>query len=808
MASATPTQSQTCTSSAPPTASPTATALASATPTQTQTRTASAPPTASPTPTASAQQTATPTVPGSATPTPTGTAGASLSPTATPGLSGTATPTLNPNRTRSATPTPTPAPTASAPPTGTPPPTASATASPTPTPTPTPTPSPTTTATATATATPSTPPTATPSGSAPVSRTPTPTRSGSAPPTASATPTASAAPTPTSTPTPTPLPTAFAALLITTLPQPQPQPHPATEDLLLQASIGGTPTALGCRWDWDANWTARAIDPHAPPPHLQAYGFAARLVAAELQAPSYTITITASPRTPAAAGPAPHVTSAVTVHIQRPLQYTLTDGAGPLTVAAVAGGAAVRLTAAASGWSPAPAALQYLFVLLTPEGLVLPLPQALNFAGHPELQLPLPTLPTPGGGASTYTFALMVRDGVRGPAAGPFPAGAPTTAPAPPYAAACGPPRGLLAGVACGVCGAPAPPYRPDQDVVQHLAALTGAPSPAQRLAVLHEVALLARRFPPGPAPGFTAGGAAEVAALLVNATAPLLGSADAASVLWDALGELLPRGAPGLPTALALMRALLGRHPLCAPHTAALISHDRRWQAIGRRLVAPAPPPSLVALPAHGITVALPGDLPGALANEGVLDVIVMASPPAGPLVTPVVTVLVTSPVTGAEIPLAGPITLDFGTLSASPRYAPTDAWYRCLALQEGEWRADEAQLAPEAPVGTYVCHMSGRASVAVEQVCAHCFPCGLPRARHTYTRTHSRARTHAHTHTLTRTHSRTHTHTHSRARTHAHTHTHTHAHARTHTHTHTFKSSQVDNAITPQSIIGGAKP
>ena len=466
------------------------------------------------------------------------------------------------------------------------------------------------------------------------------------------------------------------------------QPHAEAHDLVVQGSHTGGAAAKGWRPSlgsprWGFNRTAASVDPiDARPP------------------------LTFAPA--ATGGPASR----------------------PLTVSWETDGRAVRLSAAVVGWSPAPAALQYRFVLLAPEGLVLPIPQAPRFQHDPDLRVPVPTLPAPIAGPGPYAFALLVRDAAGVPA-GPFAA---PSSEAPPALCsnACAAPGGLHGAVACGLCRRGAAAYRPDSDALQRLANVSATLEPYERLALLHEVALVAFRFPPSPdPPGLTPTGAQTVADRLLDAAAPLLADRTAAELLWDVTRALLPGGARGTASALAFLRAALAARQLRASETLAFASRDGRWQARVQRLAIPDLGRAL-AMPAHNVTVALPEAVPqqlrAALGPAGIVDVVTMVSPPAAPVLTPVATLAFLDAGTGAEIPIAGllqPIALAFGAPSAPTRNAPAADWYRCVYWAKDEWRGDGTWLMSGAATGTFVCLTTHLTSFAVEPVCARARVC-----------------------------------------------------------------------------------
>ena len=502
-----------------------------------------------------------------------------------------------------------------------------------------------------------------------------------------------------------------------------PQPHPAGKPLRMHVSVQGwTPPSEGCNISsvthptWRFTWQVTPAGPGPSPGRTKFHsaGGIAVLPAVELVAPAYMVRVVATPRV----GPAHHLETALTVAVQLPPAYS-GAGAGPLQVAAVPGG--VRLSTNPTHW---PADLRYRFMLQSPEGLLLPIPDAPNFTASPAVTVPLPWLPavslSPVGavpGPYSYTFALVVRD-AQGTEAGPFlaPAPAPTPAAAPNCVAICAAAAELLQEVACGTCSAAG--YRPDADVERRLRTLPATAALDQRRDLLHAVALVALRFrgTSGAAPpALSAGAAAAAAPLLLNATAPLLGSDSDAAVLLRALDALL-YGSPATTVGLLMdmLRTARRERDGCGDPGFHFGPPGAGPCAAVRRVERAALP---VVVQVGGAFVHLPPSVWAAV-GAAEADVHATITRGTGALVTDVVTVTLHDPVTGRGLAvrdLPEPITIEFAT-NASALLHPPD-WYRCVSGAPGDWASDGTWLTSTG-AGGLRCHTTHLTSFAVQAV------------------------------------------------------------------------------------------
>ena len=490
--------------------------------------------------------------------------------------------------------------------------------------------------------------------------------------------------------------------------------------------------------DWDFRWEGGAAGALAAAAIRQLQGVAV-IPATELRVPEYVIRVTATPRF---AGPAVQ-TRTVAVPILTPPVYD--PGPAPvLSVTVHAERAAVHLATPPARWRPTRPGglpLQFCFMLQSPEGLLLPIPEAPDFSPSPRATVPLPWLPHSHRAPSTYTFALLVRD-AHATQTGPFFANASVTGPAPRCAAACARtlPRALLRDVACGLCSNKT--YRPDSDLLRALDGLSDSTTRHRRLGVLHEAALVALRFGdrvPSKPPGLTLPGGLVAARRLVKAAAPILD--DDASVAWllrvcDALlysgdGAVAAATAEGVLTDLVLT-AWRQRDPCVFQ---GLAVQSRHLQAALHR-VPLAWLPTAMHLPDRGIAAELPADVRRAVegrVSAGVADVVATAVPPTGLLVTDVVAVSLWDPSTGREVPvhdLREPITIRFGAALHSPRFPPAADRFQCVYAAPGGWSPDGTWLSPaHATAGEFACHVAHLTSFAVQALpdVAEVRGCGL---------------------------------------------------------------------------------
>ena len=481
--------------------------------------------------------------------------------------------------------------------------------------------------------------------------------------------------------------------------------------------------------DWHFQWEGGPAGALAAARLLQFQGVAV-VPATELSVSEYTVRVVATPRR---AGLAVQVRTII-VPILVPPTYDPGPGPdvarAPLSVAVDQTGA-VSLSTSPGHWRTGPGGspVQYCFMVQSPEGLLVPIPTAPGFSPSPEARVPLPWLPHRRTNASTYTFALLVRD-AHATQAGPFLAVAGTMSPAPSCAASCAPPRALLRDVACGLCRDDG--YRPDQDLLSALGGLPATATRHQRLGLLHEAALVALRFgaaAPTEPPGLTPAAGLEATHRLLKAAAPVLDDDTTVALVLRAADALLYRGPEaGVHIAPATVERVLAELVLAARDQRdacafqGLAVHSPHLQAALHR-VPPGVLPAVLRLPARNVSVELPVDVWHAVApavGAEVIDVLITAVPPTGLLVTDVVAVSLWGPLAGLEAPvqdLPKPITIHFGAALHSPRFSPSADLYQCVRASPSGWFAEGAWLAlPPAGGPEFSCRVAHAAVVAIQ--------------------------------------------------------------------------------------------